>query len=55
MVLIDRDPGMRADRLGERADDLVPGRVERVEDAPVRVPALAAEVVFAVLLLAAVA
>src|SRR5262249_17711712 len=52
VVLVDRDAGVRPHGLRERADDLVPGRVERVEDAPVRMAPFAAEVVLDVLLIA---
>ena len=45
--------GCGAHGLAERADDLVPGRVEGVQDAALRVAALLAEVVLPVLGVAA--
>ena len=45
MVLEDADPRSGANRVAERADDLVPGGVERVQDATLGMAALLAEVV----------
>ena len=53
MVLEDLDVRLGAHRLAERADDLAPGGVGGVQDAPLGVAALLAEVVLAVLRVAA--
>jgi hypothetical protein len=53
VVLSDDDARLGARRLAERANDLAPGRVERVQDAPFGVAALQPEVVLAIFGIAA--
>src|SRR5207245_1612852 len=53
VVLVDGDVRRGARRLAEGADHLAPGRVGGVQDAPLRVPALAPEVVLVVVGVAA--